>query len=182
MTTDINNKKLSKSRQKKEKIVAKISEKVGKAKAMVFTNYQGMTHIQLEKFKKALKPTQAELVVTKNTLLEKALQTSNFKLLTSNFQEPTATLFAYADLMIPLKELAKVIKLLNLPKIKSGILDGKTLSADEVLKLATLPSREILIAQLVTGMKAPLFGLHRSLNWNIQKLVMTLSAIQQKKS
>ena len=67
---------MNKNRQKKEKIVAKLKEKIGKAKGLVFTNYQGLTHVQLEKLKNAVKPFNADLVVTKNTLLFRSLQIS----------------------------------------------------------------------------------------------------------
>ena len=179
--------KVSKVRQKKEKIVAKLSEKVDKAKAIVFTDYQGLTHVQLEQLKKAVKKTNADYVVTKNTLLQLALkQTQNTKLKTQNdkdnkLDKPTATLFIYDDIVAPLKELAKIIKSLKLPAIKFGILDGKMLLEKDVLKLSTLPSREVLLAQLVGGLKSPIYGLHRALNWNLQKFIMTLRAISDKK-
>lgn len=173
--------KVSKNREKKEKIVAELSEKVQKAKAMVFANYQGMTHKQIEELKKALSKTDAELAVTKNTLLKIALENGKLKMENGALEAPTATLFAYSDAILPLKELAKTIKSLKLPVIKFGIFEGKVLSVDEVLKLSTLPSREVLLAQLVGGLKSPIFGLHRSLNWNLQKLVLTLNAISKTK-
>lgn len=188
--------KVSSNRQKKEKIVAELSEKVAKAKAMVFANYEGMTHQQLESLKKALRKTDAEMIVAKNTLLKRSLSTLDSpaspastrgvqrgeQLSTFNSEGPTAALFAYSDIVSPLKELARVIKNLKLPYIKFGILNQKMLTAEEVIKLASLPSREVLLAQFVGGLKSPIFGLHRALNWNIQKLVLTLGAIQVKKS
>lgn len=169
------------SRQKKETIIAKLSEKIKRAKALVFTNYQGLTHRQLEDLKKATKTTNAEFVVTKNTLLKRALSNSEFSTLDSQFQEPTATLFAYDDPLAPLKELARTIKQLKLPTIKFGIFDDKLLAEAEILRLSTLPSREILLAQVAGGMKAPIFGLHRALNWNLQKLVVVLKEIEKTK-
>lgn len=167
-------KKISKSRQKKEQIVAEISERAGRAKALVFTNYQGMTHKQLEELKKVLKDLNAELVVTKNTLLARALQILNL-------ENPTATLFVYDDIAMPLKQLAKTLKLLGLPTVKFGILDNQALTGEQVLRIASLPSREILLTQVVGGLNAPIFGLHRVLSWNIQKFVMTLKAIENSK-
>ncbi|MBI1982179.1 MAG: 50S ribosomal protein L10 [Candidatus Levybacteria bacterium] len=179
------------SRAKKEKIVAEIAEKVGKAKALFFANYQGMTHKQLEELKKALRAVGAELVVTKNTLLARVLQTTDYRpqpavdgrqLTVDSLQGPTATLFAYEDPLLPLKALAKSIKTLKLPIIKFGIFEGKLLAEAEVIRLSTLPSREVLLTQLVIGMKAPLFGLHRALNWNMQRFVLTLKTIEDKKN
>ena len=172
--------KISTNRQKKEAIVVKLSEKVSRAKAMVFTNYQGMTHKQLEELKKGLRKADAELVVAKNTLLKLTLARPTWE--EGLAKGPTAALFTYSDVIAPLKELSKVIKNLKLPTIKFGIFDQKMLTSDDIMKLASLPSREVLLAQVVGGIKAPIFGLHRALNWNIQKFVMTLGAIQKSKS
>jgi len=169
------------NRQKKEAIVSELSQKIKDAKALIFTNYQGMTHQQLEHLKKALKKSEAELVVTKNTLLKRALEINQEKKV-SDFEGPTATLFAFGDPLAPLKELFKTIKTLNLPIVKMGFMETRTVSAEEIARFASLPPREILLAQFIGGLKAPLFGLHRALNWNIQKLVMTLKAIKANKN
>lgn len=178
--------KKSKQRERKEAIVAQLAQKVKKAQSLVFANYQGLTHAQLEQLKKALKAVNAELVVTKNTLLKRALdQGKSEKVVLTG---PTATLFAYGDSIAPLKELAKTIKKLKLPAspsggqggpaIKFGIIDGRMLAENDVIRLSTLPTRDVLLAQLVGQMQSPLYGLHRALSWNMQKLLMTLKAIE----
>lgn len=175
--------KVSANRVKKEQIVAEIAEKLGKAKALVFTNYQGLTHKQLEGFKKAIKPLEGEYVVAKNTLVLRSLEKAGIKIENpASLDGPTGTMFLYGDVVEPLKKLTKIIKELNLPTVKFGILDNQALTTEQVLKLATLPSRDTLIAQFVGGMKAPLYGLHRALNWNIQKLVLTLKTVENSKT
>lgn len=174
-------KKTSENRKAKEATVLGLSEKVKRAKALVFANYQGMTHKQLEGLKKMLKTHEAELVVAKNTLLKRSLD-ENKLAASTELSGPTLALFAYNDVVLPLKELAKTIKLLSLPLLKFGFFEGKQIEEKDILRLATLPSKEILLAQLVGGLKSPIFGLHRSLSWNLQKFVMTLSAIEKKKS
>lgn len=177
-----NNAAESQNRKKKEVIVAEVSEKVGKAKAMVFTNFTGLTHKQLEAFKKEIKTSDAEFAATKNTLLKRALGEKAIEGNEDKFQQPTGTLFMYGDVVTPLKTLAKMIKDFEKPTIKFGLLDGRTMTDKEVLKLATLPSREVLLTQLVTMMKSPIQNLHRSLSWNLQKFIMTLSAIEKQKA
>lgn len=191
--------RVSAPRAKKEKIVAELADKVSRAKGMVFTNYQGLTHKQLEGLKKKVQALNADFVSTKNTLIKIALlnskletrnskqyQNSNDKnskhLSVSDFKGSTATLFLYGDPVSPLKELTKLIKEFNLPAIKFGILDGLTLTTDDIIKISSLPSRETLLTQLVIGLKSPISGLHRSLLWNIQKFVMTMKAIEKKKA
>lgn len=173
---------LSAGREKKQQIVAELSEKVAKAKALVFTNFQGMTNVQIEGLKKTLKKVDAELMVAKNTLLFRSLENEKLKIEDKkSFEGPTATLFAYSDPIAAIKELAKTIRKLKLPVVKFGILEEKLLTEAEISRLSTLPSREQLIAQVVYGMKAPIYGLHRALNWNLQKLVLTLKAIEKSK-
>ena len=180
MTDEV--KKVSANRAKKEQIVEEMAEKASKAKAVVFTNYQGLTHKQLEELKKTIKPMDSEYVVAKNSLVLRAFDKAKVKIENPDSLEgPTGTMFLYGDIVEPLKKLAKMIKDLNLPSVKFGIMDNSPLTNDQVLKLATLPSRETLIAQFVGGMKSPLFGLHRALNWNLQKLVLTLKAVEKSK-
>ena len=175
------NNKVSANRQKKEVIVAEVSEKVQKAKAMVFTNFQGLTHKQLEEFKKEIKKSDAEFAATKNTLLKRALGDGAIAGNEDKFQQPTGTLYMYGDVVAPLKVLAKMIKDTEKPTIKFGLLEGKAITDKEVLKLSTLPNRETLIAQMLGMMNAPVQGLHRALSWNLQKFVMTLNAVAEKK-
>lgn len=176
-------------RERKEKIVGEWSEKVGRSKAMVFTDYKGMTHHQLESLKKASKKLDAEYIVTKNRLMKIALKNANAldtvdspESLDTHFNNPTGTLFIYGDYVEPIKELAKTLKETSLPTFKFGLVEGKPMSASDIAKLATLPGIDQLRAQLVGSMKSPIFGLHRALNWNLQMLVMTLKQIESKKS
>lgn len=172
------NTKVNTNRQKKEAIVESFAEKASKAKALIFTNYQGLTHKQLEGLKKAIKPLEGDYVVAKNTLVLRSLEKANIKIDDpASLDGPTGTMFMFGDIVEPLKKLAKIIKDFNLPTVKFGILDNQALTSDQVLRLATLPSRDTLLAQLVGGLKSPIFGLHRALNWNLQKLVLTLDSI-----
>lgn len=179
---DTNNTKVSANRQKKVDIVASLSDKFTKAKAVVFTNYQGLTHKQIEGLKKAIKPLEGEFVVAKNSLVTRSLDENKIKLGEDHVLEgPTGTLFMYNDIVAPLRALAKLIRELNLPSVKFGIMDNDFITTEQVLKLSTLPAREVLLAQLVIGLKSPIFNLHRALNWNLQKLVLTLNAVANAK-
>ncbi|HSD98308.1 MAG TPA: 50S ribosomal protein L10 [Patescibacteria group bacterium] len=172
---------VSKNKEKKVAIVAEVKEKVDRAKAMVFTDYTGLTHQQLETLKKEIKKADAEFVVAKNTLVKLALgdKVSGQE---DKFEKPTGTMFLYGDVVTPLKALAKMVKEVEKPSIKFGLFDGKVMTDKEVLKLSTLPSREVLLSQLAGMLKSPISGLHRAMNWNLQKLVMTLAAVEKQKS
>src|SRR5258707_15660967 len=101
--------KMSANRQKKGVVIAELSEKVSKANSLVFTNYKGLTHLQIEGFKKNLKKLDAEYAITKNRLLKRALNENNYSVDENQLDQPTATLFLYGEPVAPLKALAKMI-------------------------------------------------------------------------
>lgn len=169
-------------RSRKETLVSEWTEKVDKSNGMVFTDYKGMTNPQLESLKKEVKKLNGEFVITKNRLMIRSLESKNLSDEEKGlFENPTATLFMYDDVIEPLKALAKTIKEVSLPSIKFGLLENKAISAEDVIKLSKLPGRQQLQAQLVGTLNSPIVGLHRALNWNLQTLVMTLGAIRDKK-
>ena len=172
------NTKVSANRAKKIEIVAKLNEKIASAKAIVFTNYQGLTHKQLEGLKKTIKPLEAEFVVAKNSLVLRALEENKVKIEDeTNFEGPTGTLLIYKDVVGPLKALAKLVKELGIPNVKFGIIENETLTGEQVMKLSTLPGRETLLTQIAISLKSPISGLHRALSWNMQKLLLVLNAV-----
>src|SRR3990167_9146532 len=96
--------------QKKIDTVSDLTEKISRAKAMFFADYRGLKHKQLQELRKMLKKTQGEFVVTKNRLLKRSLG-DKAKQFETELQDTTATIFAYADEVAPLKELLKFFKI-----------------------------------------------------------------------
>ncbi len=175
--------KVSANKAKKEVIIAEMTDMVTRSKGMVFTNYTGLTHQQLETIKRAVKKLDGNYVAVKNTLLLRALGdvtlSDDDK---KKFENPTAALFMYNDVVEPLKVLSKMMKETEKPTIKLGIFESIAVSDKDVLRISTLPSKDVLRAQLLGQMMSPIQGLHRALSWNMQKFVMTLSAIASKKA
>lgn len=167
--------------QKKIDQVKNLTEKLKEAKSVVFVNYQGLTHEQLALLRKKLKEVGGFLMVTKNTLLKLALKSSHHELPTTSHElsGPTATLFIPDDPIPPLKVLANFLNEFSLPEIKMGIFEGELVSKERALRLATLPPREVLAAQVVGGLKAPTQRLAFSLAWNLQKLTHILKSISE---
>jgi len=169
---------------KKIAIVSNLKDKIKKAKSLVFVDYKGLTHQQLEELRKNLKD-RGEFEVTKNTLIKIALRPdlvgTQGKPLDLDLAGPTGVLFSYEDEISPLSEMAKFIKKFQLPKIKFGIFGGKIYSETEVIRLSLLPGKEVLLSQVVGGIKTPLNGLVYCLNGNLEKLVVTLEEIRKKR-
>jgi len=183
--------------QKKIDQVKNLIEKLGRAKALFLADYRGLTHQQLETLKKSLKKAQGEFVVAKNTLLKIALKEASkepfdqtqgrrsFKDANEKLEEelknPTATLFAYEDEIAPIKVLSDFIKIHQLPKIKIGFFSGKIATGDDFMKLAALPSRDVLHATLAVRLKGPIYGLHNAMRWNLVRLVVALNNVKEKR-
>jgi large subunit ribosomal protein L10 len=167
--------------QKKIDIVTELTEKTTKAKSMVFTNYVGLKHKQLEEIRKKLAPVHGEFAVTKNTLMSRALG-NRAESAKPMLKEATGTLFAYEDEVAPVKTLLAFFKAAAMGKAKGGLLGTTVLSEADVAKLAALPTKDVLLAQLVGQLNAPIQGLHYALSWNINKLVWALNAVKENKS
>ena len=145
----------------------------------------GLTHKQMETLKKELRAVNSSFNVTKNSLFKIALEKSEFKNKISNIDEilqnPTAILFIKGDAMDSLKKLAKAMKDFGLPKVKVGVIDGNFLDEESIIKLSTLPSKEILIIQLAGMLNSPIARFTFVLNANLQKLVVVLNEVSKKK-
>ncbi len=167
--------------QKKIDAVKEMTDKISRAKSIIFADYIGLKHKQLEELRKKMRTVDAEFMVTKNKLMERALGDSAAEL-KDVLKQATATIFSYNDEVSGLKELLKFFKAANVGKTKAGLLGVTILSEKDVSKLASIPSKEILLGQLAGQLKAPIANLHHALSWNINKLVWALDGIKAKKT
>lgn len=170
--------------QKKIETLQKLTEKLAKAKTFVLTDYRGLTHQQMEKLRKGVKKAGGDFIVAKNTLLKLAVEKTNLPQgpeLESQLFGPIAILVSYQDEIAPLKEVARFIKQFQLPALKIGLLSGKIIEAKELIAIANLPGREVLLERLVGQLNSPLYRLHYALTWNLRKLVLTLKAVENTK-
>lgn len=166
---------------KKIDTVNALTDKIGRAKSIVFADFTGLKHKQLEELRKTLKNVEAEFVVTKNKLLARSLG-EKAKSVQQELTGSTATLFNFKDEVAGIKELIKFFKSAAIGKTKGGFLGTNVLTIDDVTKLAALPSREVLLAKLVRQFNAPIQRLHYALSWNINRLVWALNNIKEKKT
>ncbi len=161
-------------------LLAKTKEKFDRATAAFFVDYQGLTHKQLEEVRRALSEFDSELSIVKNNLVNLALKDQKIEA-GEQLQGPIATLFSYSDPIKTAKVLQSFFKKYNLPKIRFGIFEGKIIDESRISKLASIPPREVLLSKLVGLLKSPINNLVYDLNWNIQKFVFVLKAIEDNK-
>ncbi len=172
---------MPKTRKQKEESVIEIEEKLNRAKALVFTDYKGLTMGQLSDLRNKLREVNSEFTITKNTLLERALPASNFQLPASSLTGPTATLFAYDDEISPIKILVKSLKDFAKGNVKSGFLGLEPLNEQKIIQLSTLPTKDELRAKTVGVLVTPLKGILSVLQGNLRNLVYVLSEVQKQR-
>lgn len=170
------------SKTQKIKTVEEISDKFRRQKIAIFSDFTGISVLKFQTLRRLLKKGQAEYRVAKKTLLDRALQGVGINMKTKNLQGEIGVTFGYEDEVTPANTLFKFSKKNETFKILGGIMGNRILNAKEVVTLAKLPSREILIGQLLNVMQSPIRGLVTILEGNLKNLVVVLNKIQSSKS
>jgi len=147
-----------------------------------FVDYRGLTFSEATELRARLATVDASLKVVKNTLAKIAAQDAGVEGLDELLQGPTAIAYCHGDPVRVAKTIQDFIKEKKKAAVRGGRLQRSLLSAPDVEKLASLPSREQLIAQVVGAIAAPLTGLVTVLNGPIRGLVVTMAQIQEQKS
>lgn len=166
---------------KKQKVVAELSEKLKQMNSMFLAEYSGMNVAQITRLRKELRNIGVDFSVVKNTLLRIASTGTKAESLKDFFSGPNAIVGIYKDPVAAAKVVASVSKDVPQFKLKAGFLGDRVLTPDDILKLATLPTRDILLAKLIGLLKGMPQRLVYVLNGNINKLLLTLNAIKDKK-
>jgi len=162
-------------KEKKNQIVEKLAKELSRGRIIISTNYQGLTAKQMAELRKTLVKAGAQYHVIKNTLTCFAAEKAGKAQIATTIDGPTALAFGYNDGVELVQALSQYIKSTGLPlQIRGGLLGDRILSSEEVLSLASLPSRQVLISQLVNRLEAPLRNLHSILSAPLQGLFIVL--------
>ena len=155
---------MNKNRQIKEAKVAEIREKLEKAQAIVLADYQGLTVEEDTALRKNLREAGVEYKVYKNNLVTLAAKELGIEGLDSYLEGPVSIAFGYEDATAPARVLHTFAKDHKKLELKAGMVEGTLYNKEEVEKLATIPSKEVLIAKLLGSFKAPLSNVAYLLN------------------
>ena len=147
---------MNKNRTLKEAKVAEIKEKLEKAQGVALANYQGLTVEEDTMLRKSLREAGVEYKVYKNTLVTLAANELGLGDLVQYLEGPVSIAFGYEDATAPARVLNNFAKDHKKLELKAGIVDGIVYDKAGVEKLATIPSKEVLIAKLLGSFKAPL--------------------------
>ena len=170
----------------KEEIIGDLSEMLKSSQAVIFTDYRGMTDADVKSLRKQLRDVEANFMVVKNTLFLRAAQdaaVAGDPNLTANLNGPTAASFAMKDSVATAKFFVDFIANNRGTKIslKGALLDGKFLTVDQVTALSKVPPREVLIAQILGSINAPMSGVVGTLDGVLSSFVRTIAAIVDQK-
>ena len=163
-------------RTEKEKLVTELKEKIGGAQALYYTDFTGLNVKRMTELRRRLRKANVEYVVIKNTLALRAVNESG--LVGERLKGPTGLVMA--------KDAVGAAKVLNdfakendqRPAVKGGMLDGASIDAAQVKRLAAMPSREQMLAELGAGLQSPLSAMLGVLSGPMMMFVGALEALK----
>jgi len=174
---------MAKTLKQKEEEIKKIADSLKQAKSVVFTSYDGLTVADSQKLRNDLRHEDVSYMVSKKTLLKRAMSESEIKDVdTDSFKGSLGLAFGHSDEVAPAKIVANFAKTKENLKIHGGILEGAFISAEKVMELAKLPARLEMIAKTVATIKAPITGFVNVMAGNLRGLVNVLNSIKDKKA
>ena len=155
---------------KKQAQVDELAKVLKDAKVVLLTDYRGITVTDVTKLRADLRNANAEYKVIKNNITKRALAECGLEGLDEALEGPTAVIMTNGDYLEPTKAIYNFSKKNDFYKIKGGVVEGKVMTAEEIITLAKLPSREELLSMLAGGLLA-----------NISKLAIALDQVRVQK-
>ena len=167
--------------EQKKKIVEELHVKLMQSKVVILTDYKGLDVGAINDLRRRLEEAEVEYKVVKNTLLKRASEKTDVELIRDSFVGPSAIALSYEDPVAPAKVLKKFSEENQKLEIKGGVMDGRVLDLDAIKALAGLPSREILLSQVLATMNAVPTSLVRALSDMPRRLMNVINAIKDQK-
>ncbi|MCF8036915.1 MAG: 50S ribosomal protein L10 [Desulfobacteraceae bacterium] len=165
----------------KQELVSGLHERFGRKKILILVDYKGLDVLKINELRTRLRDAGVEFQVVKNTLLTRAAQETDVELIREHFEGPSAVAMSYEDPVVPAKALCGFAKDNDKLEIKAGVMGGSVLDAEAIKRLSELPSREVLLGQVLGTMNAVPGGLVRALANVPERLLYALQAIKDQK-
>lgn len=167
--------------EEKKRIVGELHEKFAKAAVVILTDYKGLDVTTMNQLRKKLREAEVEYQVVKNSLMVRASEETDVALIKESFKGPSAIALGYNDPVAPAKVLTDFAKENDKLEIKVGVMQDKVLDLDSIKALSSLPSREQLLAMVLSAMNGVPTALVRALNDVPCRLLNVLNAIKEQK-
>ncbi len=167
--------------ENKKQIVTKLQGKFSEAKLVILTDYKGLDVAAMNDLRAKLKEAGVDYQVVKNTLLRRAAEGTPVSTIGDSFIGPSAVAMSLEDPIALAKVLIDFAKANDKLEVKIGVMEGKVIDAAEIKALSALPSREVLLAKLLSVMVAVPTGVVTVLNEIPAKFVRVLAAVRDQK-
>lgn len=169
-------------KQSKLDSVADVKARLAQSKAIIVTDYRGMTVSEMTTLRRRLREEGVQYKIIKNRLAKIALRDSGMNTLDEILKGTTAIAFGVKDPVGPAKVLAAYAKENDKLKILGGLMDNDYLDLAAIGNLATLPSRDVLLSRLLGSLTSPVQKLAYGLNQTVAKIVYAFDAVARKKA
>ena len=165
----------------KKRIAEDLRERFEKSTIVILTDYKGLDVASMNALRRKLREANTEYQVAKNSLLVRASEGNDVTLIKDQFKGPSAIALSYDDPVAPAKVLTDFAKENKKFEIKIGVLNGKIVDFNGIKALSSLPSREILLAQVLSTMNAVPTALVTALSDVPRRMVNLIQALKEKK-
>ncbi len=166
--------------EQKKQIVEELSQRLNNSCAGVLVNYKGINVEDDTKLRQELRAANVKYSVVKNTMLTRAIQGTDLEAMSEVLEDTTALATSEDDHVAAARVLCEFASKNKFFTIKSGFLNGKVIDESEVKALSKLPSKEVLVAQVLAGLNSPITGFASVLSGLQRALVCALSEIAKK--
>jgi len=165
-------------KQDKEKMVAELAERLRTSETLLVADYRGLTMPQIDALRSRLLESGARFTVVKNTLTRRAAEVAGADALVTLLEGPSAIAFleTEGDMVAAAKALADSARETKVLAIRGGVMQGRTMTAEEIETLATLPPLDMLRGQVLGAITAPLTTFVALLNAPLQNLIGLIDA------
>jgi large subunit ribosomal protein L10 len=168
-------------RQGKAEFLETLKQDFSKASAVVFADYKGVSSEEMNLLRRVARAKNVKISVVKNNLVRVALKGTPKEKAVDGLAGPTAAAFAFGDAVEMAKTMTEFAKKVEAFTLKDGFLGDKAMSEAEIKQLASLPSKEVLVAQLLSVMNGPIRNFVGVLNAVQRDFVYVMKAIADKK-
>ncbi len=168
-------------KEEKGQAIEELRKRFSEAKAVIFTDYKGMTVAELSELRRLLRAGGVEYSVVKNTLARIASQETSMSVAKTAFKGPVAVAIGYKDPVMTAKKVIEFSRKNEKLKLSGGVIEGKLYSVAEVKAIADLPPREVLLSMLAGAFQAPLSKMAAALSATVSGFAYAMGALKTKK-
>lgn len=168
------------TRNQKDEILNELTDKFGRAKGVVFAEYRGLSVVDAQAMRRGLREKNIDYKVAKKTLIKIAAKAHGMDIPDEILEGPIGVAFGYDDEIVAAQKVSEFAKKFEGVQMKGGVMEGKVITVKMVEQLASIPSRDVLLAKFMGSAMSPLNGFAGVLNNVLGSFVRVINAYKAK--